>query len=260
MSNKKTTLISHMYNEEYLLPFWLNHHKNMFDDIIIIDYRSTDNSIEICKKICPNIIIIKTKNPSFDLNFADIEIMNLESSIEGIKVVLNTTEFLFTEKPIKEYFSDNKNPLSISVTQNSPYSKNRYENINTNYELFLNLLNDDVVFNQDRQGKRYIHNFPHGNYFVGRHFTRNPTIESTGMYIIWFGFFPLNEKLLKRKLQIGQFIPEHDRIVDNGIQHFWSKEKMLEVNEEGTNIGVPLKILNTELYNHLLDKYLAIED
>ena len=36
MSVTKTTLISHIFNEEYLLPFWLRHHKNMFDEIIII--------------------------------------------------------------------------------------------------------------------------------------------------------------------------------------------------------------------------------
>ena len=30
-------LFSHIYNEEYLLPFWLNHHKNIFDHGVIID-------------------------------------------------------------------------------------------------------------------------------------------------------------------------------------------------------------------------------
>ncbi len=40
----KTTLVSHIFNEEYLIPFWLNHHKTMFDQIIIIDYNSTDKS------------------------------------------------------------------------------------------------------------------------------------------------------------------------------------------------------------------------
>ena len=53
MSIIRTTLLTNIFNEEYLLPFWLNHHKNMFDEIIIIDYNSTDKSIEICKSICP---------------------------------------------------------------------------------------------------------------------------------------------------------------------------------------------------------------
>ena len=58
----KLTVISHIYNEEYLLPFWLQYHSKIFNDGIIIDYYSTDNSINIINKICPNWKIIKTKN------------------------------------------------------------------------------------------------------------------------------------------------------------------------------------------------------
>lgn len=47
------TVISHFYNEEYLLPWWLNHHKNIFDNGILINYGSTDKSVEIIKSICP---------------------------------------------------------------------------------------------------------------------------------------------------------------------------------------------------------------
>ena len=54
MSSLKKTCLIHIYNEEYLLPFWLNHHKDIFDDIIIIDYNSTDKSLEICKEISQN--------------------------------------------------------------------------------------------------------------------------------------------------------------------------------------------------------------
>ena len=54
MSDTDTlTVISHIFNEEYLLPFWLENHKNMFDHGIIIDYCSTDSSVEIIKKYCP---------------------------------------------------------------------------------------------------------------------------------------------------------------------------------------------------------------
>lgn len=35
----KVTLISRIYNKEYLLPFWLEHHKNMVDEFIIVDYK-----------------------------------------------------------------------------------------------------------------------------------------------------------------------------------------------------------------------------
>ena len=78
MSNTKTTLISHVFNEEYLLPFWLTHHKQLFDEIIIVDYNSTDKSIEICKSICPNCIIKKTRNCNFEAEKVDNEIMDID--------------------------------------------------------------------------------------------------------------------------------------------------------------------------------------
>jgi hypothetical protein len=149
MNSNKTTLLSHIYNEEYLLPFWLIHHKDMFDDIIIIDYRSDDNSIDICKKICPNCKIITTRNEDFCASAVDNEIMDIEKDIEGIKIVLNTTEFLFIKKPIKEIFLNTNEQTSFSVKCYSPYSNNMYK-INNNHELYKNLLNDDIFFNSDR--------------------------------------------------------------------------------------------------------------
>ena len=156
----KTTCFTNIYNEEYLLPFWLSHHKDMFDEIIIVDYRSTDASVEICKKICPKCQIITTRNDFFGAREIDSEFMDLEQKVEGIKIVLNITEFLFSEKPIQSYFENGQN-TSFSVTAISPYSKKQYFPTN-NRELFLNLFNDDVVFHHDRS-VRFIHNYNHGN-------------------------------------------------------------------------------------------------
>lgn len=48
------TIISHFYNEEYLLPWWLMHHTKIFDHGILINRGSTDRSVEICKLFAPN--------------------------------------------------------------------------------------------------------------------------------------------------------------------------------------------------------------
>ena len=253
MSQKKT-LISHIFNEEYLLPFWLEHHKNLFDDIIIIDYRSTDKSIEICKKICPECKIITTRNPNFNAELVDKEVMDLENDILGIKMVLNTTEFLYCESSnsINDLFNNMNQPKSYSVTSYSPYSKNNYHVNNTN-ELIVNLLNEDVVFHTDR-GVRQIHNFPNGNYTLGRHKTHNHTIPTDKLNMIWFGFYPMNENLLKRKLQISQNIPQSDKDRNNGIQHLYDKEKIMSINNEKVITGSKLENLNIKLYN-LIQKY-----
>ena len=115
MSITKTTLLTNVFNEEYLLPFWLHHHKNMFDEIIIIDYNSTDKSMDICKSICPDCIIIKTRNEYFDAEKIDEEFMSIENQIEGIKIVLNTTEFLICEKSIKNIFVACETPIPTKL-------------------------------------------------------------------------------------------------------------------------------------------------
>jgi len=249
MSTKqKITVLTNIYNEEYLLPFWLEHHKNMFDEGIIIDYRSTDRSVEICKKICPNWKIITTRNSHFGAVDIDKEFMEIESTIDGIKMVLNTTEFLFIDRPINELFdSHGKDNVSLSIKQLSPYSANDFypENLS---DLLKRVLNDDVVFNDER-GDRQLHNFAHGNYSIGRHGTHNPHTKITEAHIIWFGMFPLNEMAWKRKLQIKENIPESDKASGFGFHHLFDKSTMMTNHDKSLKNGVPLKIINNNLFN-----------
>jgi UDP-glucose 4-epimerase len=247
----KTTLLTNVFNEEYLLPFWLQHHKNMFDDIIIIDYNSTDNSMNICKSICPNCKIVKTRNQYFDAEDIDKEFMDMENNIEGIKIVLNTTEFLVCETSIKDLFNDTN--VSYEIIQYSPYSKFIY-NINNYFELFNYLLNDDIKYHADKF-IRIIHNYQNGNYTVGRHSSLHPCLKTDKAHIICFGYYPFNEKLLKRKLQIAQNISPRDIKSGNGFHHLFDKNKMIEINNYKANTGETLINLNPNLYNILSKKY-----
>jgi hypothetical protein len=251
----KATVIIHIYNEEYLLPFWLNHHKNIFDHGIIIDYRSTDSSLDICKEICPTWDIITTRNESFDAENVDLEVMDIEDKISGIKICLNVTEFLFSLKPIQEYFKDGS-LLSYSIKLISPYSSNLYYPDN-NHELIQNLFNADITFHNDRY-TRQLHNFKNGNYTTGRHTTKNPAITNDKeLHIIWFGYHPLNELLLKRKLQIKNNIPYTDIMKGYSSQHMYNMEDMLAVNADKVSCGMRLKDINPSLYE-ILTSYLTI--
>ena len=253
MSPLKTTLLTNVFNEEYLLPFWLQHHKDMFDELIVIDYNSTDKSLEICKSIWPDCKIIKTRNAFFDAHEIDREFMDIENGIEGIKIVLNTTEFLFCEGSVKDLFSDNTGPVSYALNCTSPYSHNNYT-INNTYELFSNLLNNDIAYHQDRF-TRQLHTFPNGAYHIGRHGTIHNSIPTNKAHIVWFGYYPMNDNLLKRKLQIQENMPQSDKDRGLGFQHLFDKNKLLSINEEKTNSGIPLEKINAELYNLLYSKY-----
>lgn len=258
----KTTLISHIFNEEYLLPFWLHHHNDMFDDIFIIDYNSTDKSIEICKRICPRCKIITTRNKFFEAREIDKEVMDIENAINGIKIVLNTTEFLICEGTINDIFTNGPNTMSYTITAITPYSLNIY-NISNYNDVMNNLLNDDIVYHYDR-GVRQLHNYTNGNYCIGRHNTLNVSTHTNKAHIIWFGFYPMNDKLITRKLQIHQNIPDTDRRLNLGFQHFYDINTILAINYKKSTSGLSLKNINLPLYNILFkntrnsNKYRAI--
>ena len=109
-----TTVIMNVYNEEYYLPFWLTYHKKIFDHGIVVDYCSTDRSMDIVRKICPHWTIRTTKNitedkkPYFHSACNDIEAMEIEAEITGYKIFLNTTEWLLIDKPLKEILDFSK--------------------------------------------------------------------------------------------------------------------------------------------------------
>ena len=225
----------------------------MFDHGIILDYRSTDRSVEICKQICPTWEIRTTRNSFFDAIEIDKEFMDIENNINGIKIILNTTEFLFCDKSIREIFNNYPGDIkSLAVNAISPYSIKEYNPPNL-YELLNNLLSDDIVFKYDR-GVRQIHNYRNGNYNVGRHTTNNNTILINDMHIIWFGYYPLNDNLINRKLQIKNNIPDGDKQKGLGFQHLFEKDKILLINVENSNNGEKLININNDLHYLLYSK------
>lgn len=214
------TVISHMYNEEFLLPYWLDHHKKIFKNGIIIDYLSTDNSIKIIEKICPHWKVIKTKNiinnkPNFDSILVDQEVMEIERSIETYKICLNTTEFLFFDSNfkfdkvcygIKSYFSG--------------CSKDLYFPTNCK-DLLKNI---DIISQDNARGFRYLHKNENLNYGPGRHEIYN-NIERTiddNIFILHIANYNLENQFILRKLQIQNNIPETDKIKKFGCHHILS--------------------------------------
>ena len=101
------TVICHFYNESYLLPFWLKHHKKIFDNGIMINYQSTDDSVKIINEICPDWKIIDTKNDFFGAEAIDREVESIESSIDGWKICLNITEFILGDFSKLDTYIDN---------------------------------------------------------------------------------------------------------------------------------------------------------
>ena len=50
-----------------LLPYWIRHHASMFDMAILIDYNSTDQSLEIIRREAPKTWkVVSSRNANFD--------------------------------------------------------------------------------------------------------------------------------------------------------------------------------------------------
>lgn len=88
-------VISHFYNEEYMLPWWLRHHREIFDHGVLIDYHSTDQSRAICSELVPHWEVVPSENSEFAAIMVDFEVMKHEQRFANAwKMALNTTEFL----------------------------------------------------------------------------------------------------------------------------------------------------------------------
>lgn len=80
------TLISHFWNEEFLLPYWLRQHYPLFDHGVLIDYASTDRSLEIIRELAPSWEVRPSANPWFDARDCDAEVMTIEREFAGWKI------------------------------------------------------------------------------------------------------------------------------------------------------------------------------
>lgn len=222
------TVICHFYNEEFLLPWWLKHHNAVFDHGIMIDYASTDRSVEIIKELCPNWEIRPSRNQYFDSDPIDAEVMDIEAELTGWRMALNVTEFLYgntdhladiaepTQYLIGNYVfvdmeDETKGPLGLD--HSLPLHQQRYWG------------HDDFANNGVSRGaimgrlNRSVHNHT-VKYTGGRHW---PYSEQSfkDLVIFYYGWADIGETGLNRKTQIL------GKINENATVHHHSREAFI---------------------------------
>ena len=215
------TIISHFYNERYLLPWWLEHHKKYFDHGIMIDYASIDNSANIIRQICPEWTVINSRNQFFDAKLIDDEVSDIESTVSGWKTCLNTTEFLVGDYSIMNNSTDQEirvpcfimvdNQPEIQPVYDKPLIEQKYHGIHYHGR-------DPLA-----RRPRLIHNKNRIEYPLGRHY---PDYNTEALKVLWYGWSPFNSKTLNRKLQIQNRIPESDKARGFGSQHIADEYKL----------------------------------
>jgi hypothetical protein len=218
------TVITHFYNEEHLFPWWLNHHKNMFDYGVLIDYGSTDRSVEICKEICPHWQVMPSMHTYFDAAACDFEVMFYESQIPDWKIVLTTAEFLVgdIDKLIATEQDQHIIP-GIRFTKWDPLGsldKNKplWSQIHTGISYY-----DNYVAHQARS----LHTYTDIKYPVGRHYWP-PTTED--VLIFHYANAIVGKEMVQRRLQIQHKVSPSD--IEKGIgNHHYVDSNGLSFNE-----------------------------
>jgi hypothetical protein len=252
----KKTIISHIWNEEYLLPFWLNHHKKYFDHGIIIDYNSTDRSIEIIKEICPTWEVVPSKNQRMGALIMDREIEEIESKNPGWKMVLSTTEFLVGNYKKLDTILDGNQEILVPAFQmiEHPETEGTYPNpsidlfkqktYGIHYDDPIHYSNNEITHNRRwdhhihpwnrgwvTRRQRLLHNHDNITYPMGRHFSEYER-SSKDFIIVYYRFCPWNVEMLNRITNLKNNLDPEDEQKMLGFEHFldsaehtrWMKE------------------------------------
>lgn len=216
------TIITHFYNEEFLLPWWLTHHKKYFDFGILIDYASTDRSVEICKEICPHWQIFQSGNTYFDARDCDKEVMFYERQLQGYRIALTVTEFLVgdmlrfmdDDTQRKQHIVPGLRFTKWNPTGTLDKSRPLWEQINTGISY-----HDNYLAHQGRS----LHNFNDIEYTTGRHYWP-PTTDD--VMVFHYANAIVGKEMVQRRLQIQHKISPRDKEECLGNHHYMDMNGM----------------------------------
>lgn len=238
------------------MPIWVKHHLEFFPNAVLVDYHSDDKSVEIIRKLAPSWRIITSQNRTFDAARADEEIMDIEASVRGAKVVINTTDFLqlgsrdiaLIESKL-ESFEDFglAIPGVIAIQANKgllegdgfPASKTAAAITACIFDRGKQKIVETKIARKSRLAKAYeyfqtgylrevgnpkmrtklIHSFKSGQYGVGRHSWEVPSIPALDSKAIHLGMYPWNHSFVERKLAMRKAVPKRDLLRGRGLQH-----------------------------------------
>lgn len=228
---RPSVLIAHVYNEAYLLPWWIRHHVGMFDEGVIIDYASTDGSMDIVRKLAPHWKIMSSQHQAFDAMLCDQEVMAIERTYDNHwKMVLNVTEFLCV-RDMKSWLAsleqhgweaygirtaimvDAISAESPDLDPDQPLVSQRHHG----YFEEQHLIELQPFFSRCR----IIHRMEDGAYCMfGRHVSTHRTyIHPAGALLKFCLYSPMNAAFLNRKLQIGDRVSAQDLKHNSNIHH-----------------------------------------
>ena len=247
------TVICHFYNEEYLLPAWLKHHREKFSFGIMIDYHSTDNSRVIINNLCPTWMLVTSENKHFEAELVDREVEKYEKLINGWVIALNVTEFMLGDLSIVNTTKKSRLYIPQIMLVESKIDDSDYSAFDFEKAIFhKNTINywDHPLLRQSRLLHKDRRKYP-----TGRHF---PFINQKSLIIVHVANYLISNHMVARALQIQHKIPHSDKVRWIGSQHFWDIDIGLNLDrlvqrvhnyDDYTNSPSKIMINYYKLYN-----------
>ena len=225
----KFTLFTEVLNGEPLLPYWLEHHRRIFEHGVIIYYPSEDNSLDIIRTICPDWeVVAPIKHLKYDCAGVDEEVMMQEAKHSGWKMALNITEFAVTQNlnaVVRKVPPKTRCilPVDVAVMVDTPGTANDKLDpaVPILQQKHHGLFAKDYPLWRCRHS-RQLHRGTHGQYDVGRHNSGvTPRATSPLLYVAWFAWSPYNA-IRDRKQAVKAQLSAIDLQVKRGWQHLVS--------------------------------------
>jgi nucleoside-diphosphate-sugar epimerase/2-polyprenyl-3-methyl-5-hydroxy-6-metoxy-1,4-benzoquinol methylase len=222
-------MVTHFYNEEMLLPYFIRHHAGLFDEVIMIDSGSTDKSRQIISEQAPSTWrVVDSKNRDiFDAYRMDEEVVEQEKALSTCwRMALTTTEFVVHPDLRGELRRlENVNSPTILAMRFPAFMIAGDDSLAL--KRFPNLIEQRTQVTNEpwlNQYSRFLHRLPRdrdGYYSVGRHVLHvdnsNIAISDQGFLAKW-KYSPWPESVA-RKMQIGPRIPKDHLAQGWGFQH-----------------------------------------
>jgi hypothetical protein len=238
------TLISHFYNESYLLPWWLKHHREIFDYGVMINHGSTDESMDIIREYVPHWRLVNSTLTSFNAFMTDLEVMNYEKELPGWKIALNTTEFLICSLALDDLtrFFEKESRYGAACTGHIIVDTGEIPNLDRTQSLVKQLhwgFNENINFTPEQRismnlgvafpaRNRFFHRLPVGMYQPGRHLSHHPDSSTRfSELMVWhYAWAPWNPESIARKMSIKSKLDPQDVLRGWGSQHTKSIQEL----------------------------------
>jgi Glycosyl transferase family 2 len=219
-------VVSQFFNEAYLLPWWLRHHREIFDHGVLIDQYSTDESVDICRELVPSWEVVRSETAQFEAIMCDFEMMKHEARFpDAWKIALNTTEFLVAPRlsEVEQFVKDHnltvvRVPRAIMVDTAPDRAPD--PNVSLTEQKYCGVWGAECDF--ARPGSRIYHRYMIGGYAPGRHISHVPgqCDGNREQAAIWrYAFSPWTDAFKARKLQINAMRSDFDKAHRFGYQH-----------------------------------------